>query len=250
MSEDTTTNDSIESQAVSEPQPEETIERSAESLRSERETVSQDAETPEPQSSDNSESKVPEEDQELYNWAKAKGADPNDPKALLKLAKDIEKGFKKYTEKGSQLQKKVKEHDMFDDNESVIQEARLLNFYATNPDARSYDDKMGEIVGRFEEKDPVFAEHLMRNLDTLFAMAKAETSSMELQAARQLGRDEAIEETNKAQAASAPKANAISAQPSAQKWSDDKVREIIANGQYAQYRDEILAWERSQYGLR
>lgn len=248
MSDDTTTNNDVVEQAGETSQPEETIISSAESLRSDS-TVASDTETPEPQSSDNSESSVLPEDEELYNWAKAKGADPNDPKALLKLAKDIEKGFKKYSEKTSQLQKSVKNTDLLDDNDAVIQEARVLNFYATNPDARDYDGKMGEIVNRFEESDPVFAEHLMKHLDTLYAMAKAETSSVELQAERQRGRDEAIEETTKAQTASAPRANAVSSQPAVQTWTDERVREVIAAGQYDKYRNEILAWERSTYGV-
>lgn len=249
MSDDTTTNGDAVNQAGETSQPDDTIISSADSLRSDQVTDAFDTETPEPQSSDNSESNVSPEDEELYNWAKAKGADPNDPKALLKLAKDIEKGFKKYSEKTSQLQKSVKNTDLLDDNDAVIQEARVLNFYASNPDAREYDGKMGEIVERFEQSDPVFAEHLMKHLDTLYSMAKAESSSVELQAERQRGRDEAIEESTKAQTASAPRANAVSSQPAAQKWSDERVRDVIAAGQYDKYRDEILAWERSAYGF-
>lgn len=249
MSDDTTTNSDVDSQAQDSAQPEETIISSAESLRSDQYTGSSDTNEAEPQSSDNSEISSVTEDDELSNWARAKGADPNDPKALLKLAKDIEKGFKKYSEKASQLQKSVKNTDLLDDNEAVIQEARVLNFYASNPEARSYDGKMGEIVNRFEQSDPVFAEHLLRHLDTLYAMAKAESSSVEVQSARQEGRDEAIQESIKAQTASAPRANATTSQPAAQKWSDERVREVIAAGQYDKYRNEILAWERSAYGL-
>jgi len=252
MSEDTTTDAPIDEQANNSSQPDETIEVSAESIRSNQFTES-DTQEAEPSSDDNSEqsNESSSDELDLKEWAKSKGINPEDPNAILKLARDTEKGFRQYSQKTKQetneLKKKVAESPDFSDNEAVIQEARVINFYNSNPDARNYDEKMGEIYARFQQKDPDFAGHLVRNLETLYAMAKAEDSQNEVISARQQGRDEAIKATKKAQAASTPNVNATSSQPVQSGWNEKRVAEVIASGDYDKHEAEILAWERRQY---
>ena len=259
MSDDTTTETNIEEQPQEDGQAEGSIEVSADSRRSDVQTEedTQEPETPEDDSKeedssaeDNSE-EVPTNQDDLKEWAKSKGIDPEDPQAILKLARDTEKGFRQYSEKAkaeaNELKNKVTNGSEFSDSEAVIQEARVINFYNSNPDASKYDKKMGEIYGRFQQSDPEFAGHLVRHLDTLYAMAKAEDSQVEVQQARQQGKVEATQAIKKAQTASAPKANATSSAPAKEGWNEQRIQQVIDSGQYDKYREEILAWERNQY---
>jgi hypothetical protein len=258
MSNDTTTVASAEEQPQEDGQAEQTIEASAESLRADsgstEQPQTQEPETTEEVADDNSnETQVEETDSsdDLKEWARSKGVDPDDPVALAKLAKDTEKGFRQYSEKAkaeaNELKNKVADSDYLTDNEAVIQEARINNFYFTNPEARKYDVKMGEIYARFAKRDPDFASHLARNLDTLYAMAKVEDSSEEVMNARQQGKVEATQAIKKAQTASAPKANATASQPASRGLNEEKIQEIIASGKYDEHREEILAYERSLF---
>jgi hypothetical protein len=256
---DTTTDTSVDNQATDQSQPEETIESSAESLRADQ-PAEVEGNTDEPSKDDNSQDSTTQteddsskdDDVDLKEWAKKKGVDPDDPEAILKLARDTEKGFRQYSQKAkqdaNQLKQQVSQDPGFSDSEAVIQEARVINFYNSNPEAREYDKQMGEIYARFQQSDPEFATHLMKHLDTLYAMAKTESSNAEIQTARQQGRNEAIEAKRKAQAASAPQANAVSSTPKSSGLTPEKVNQIIESGQYDKYRDEILEWERRQYG--
>lgn len=248
MSDDTTTEAPVEEQPL-DGQAEESIEVSADSRRSDVQT-DDDTQEPEAEADDNSEETLDGQD-DLKEWAKKKGIDPNDPDAVLKLARDTEKGFRQYSEKAkaeaNELKNKVTSSSDFSDSEAVIQEARVINFYNSNPDASKYDKEMGDIYARFQQSDPDFAGHLVRHLDTLYAMAKAEDSSSEVQTARQQGKAEATQAIKKAQTASTPKVNASSSTPVQTGWSEQRIQQVIDSGQYDQYREEILAWERTQY---
>jgi hypothetical protein len=252
MSNDTTTEETVVEQPQ-DGQAEETIEVSAESLRSD----SSD-DTQEPTEVDNSEEtqedeeeSVPTDDTDLKEWARKKGVDPDDPEAILKLARDTEKGFRQYSEKAkaetNELKKQVTQSSEFGDSESVIQEARVINFYNSNPEARDYDKQMGEIYARFQQSDPDFAGHLVRHLDTLYAMAKAEDNSAKVQQARQEGKVEATQAIKKAQTASTPRVNASSSAPAESGWTKERVAKVIQEGKYNEYREEIKAWERTLY---
>lgn len=252
MNEDTTTETQVAEGAEQSTTPE-TIERSAESLRSDQDIVAAPAEEQEDdteaeQSTTSQDDQTSTDDQELQTWAEKAGYDPNSDPKVLKALRDTQKKLHETTSQVSELKKTVtKESDGSD--EAVIKEARILNYYNSNPDARQYDQKMGEIYSRFTQSDPEFAEHLLRHLDTLHAMAKAEDSEAKVIEARQKGKEEAIQQTKKAQASSAPKANAVSSAPQKTEMNAERIREIISAGQYEQHRDEILAWERSNYGL-
>jgi hypothetical protein len=256
MSNDTTTDSQEQQQPLEEGQAKGTIEASAESLRADEpssEPQTQEPETTEEVAEDNSNEAQENSDdsEELIEWARSKGVDPEDPVALAKLARDTEKGFRQYSEKAkaeaNELRNKVTSSEDFTDSEAVIQEARVINFYNSNPDARNYDQKMGEIYARFQQSDPEFAGHLVRHLDTLYAMAKAEDNSAEVINARNQGKVEATQAIKKAQTASAPKANAVASKPAETGWTEQKVQEVIAAGKYSEHREEILAWERSLY---
>jgi len=257
MSNDTTTDTAEKQQPQEEGQAEATIEVTAESLRAgeaqtqEPETTEEVSEDTEVAEDNSNETQVNESDDDLKEWARSKGIDPDDPVALARLARDTEKGFRQYSEKAkaeaNELKNKVTNSEDFTDSEAVIQEARVINFYNSNPDARNYDQKMGDIYARFQQSDPEFAGHLVRHLDTLYAMAKAEDNSTEVMNARQQGKVEATQAIKKAQTASAPKANATTTQPVQKGWTQEKVQEVIASGKYNEHREEILAWERSLY---
>jgi len=254
MSDDTTTEPTSEEQPLKEGQAEPTIEVTAESLRAGTAQAQEPEAEAEAEAEDNSEeTQVNESDSsdDLKEWAKSKGVDPEDPVALAKLARDTEKGFTKYAEKAkaeaNELKSKVTSSEDFSDSEAVIQEARVINFYNSKPEAREYDKKMGEIYARFQQSDPDFASHLVKHLDTLYAMAKAEDNSTEVLEARQQGKVEATQAIKKAQTASAPKVNATTSQPTEKGWTQQRVQEVIASGRYNEHREEILAWERSLY---
>lgn len=243
MQNDTTPDNSAVDQAANQPLPEETIQASAESLRSDSVTDTSEAAQATP-SSENPEA------QELLDWAKSSGMDTSDPVKILKRLRDTQQALHENTNKTSELQKQVGNTDYFDEPSAVIQEARVLNFYNSNPDARNYDVKMGEIYQNYAVTNPEFADQLLRNLPALYAMAKLEDTQQQVVSARQQGMNEAIEATKKAETAAAPSVNATSSAPAPSAWSDAKVAEVIAKGQYDQYRDEIISWEKTQMGLR
>jgi hypothetical protein len=249
MQDDTTTDNTIDEGAEESTTPD-TIVASAESFRSDEQLVADNTDEAEDDSTTSTDdTEEDSEESELLAWAEKAGLDTKDPVKILKSLKDTQKKLHESTSKASELRKQVSESEDFTDGESVIQEARVLNFYAANPEARSYDMKMGEIYNRFQKSDPEFATHLVKHLDTLYAMAKAEDNQADVLKARQQGKEEAIKKTKQAQASSAPRANAVSSAPQSTGLTAEKVREIVASGKYNEYRDEILAWERSQYGL-
>ena len=286
MSDDTTTDSGVDNQQPQTPtqdegQAEGTIQRAAESLRSDQPATSaedsQESENTKTEPEDNTEdnstnqqdnttdesSDQPDtassdedpEVAELQEWATKKGLDTSDPVKLLKAYREAEKRMHDVTTGQSELKQELSKNndDYANEYDGVIQEARVLNFYNSNPEARQYDKEMGQVYARFQKSDPEFAAHLSRHLPTLLAMAKAENSSSEtqkVQEARQQGKSEAFEKTKKAQAASAPKANAVQSQPEETGWTPEKVDKVIQNGEYSKYRDEILAWERQNlYGI-
>lgn len=248
MQEDTTT-EATTGEEAEQSTTSETIERSAESLRSDVAAPAEEQEDTQEEATEEVTTSEQDEHQEIRDWAEKAGYDPqSDPKAL-KALRDTQKKLHESTSQVSELKKSVEENEDVSSNDAVIKEARILNFYNSNPEARQYDKKMGEIYSKFTQTDPQFAENLLTHMDTLLAMAKAEESAVQVQTARQQGREEANQQTRKAQASSAPKSNAVSSAPKEEGMSDKRVREIIANGEYDKYRDEILTWERTRYGL-
>ena len=251
--EDNTTTDTPVAEEAEQSTTSETIERSAESLRSDQATVAappekEDNNEADEESTTSQDDPTSEDDQELLDWAEKTGLDTQDPNKILKALRDTQKKLHETTSQVSTLKKTVNEESDGSD-QAVIQEARILNYYSSNPEARQYDQQMGEIYSRFREKDPAFADHLLVHLDTLHAMAKAETAEANIIAARQQGKEEAIKQTKQAQASSAPKANAVTSAPKSEGMTRERVNELIASGKYDEHRDEILAWEKSQYGL-
>ena len=176
--------------------------------------------------------------------------DTTDPVKILKRLRDTQQALHENTNKTSELQKQVGDTSIFNENDAVIQEARVLNFYNSNPDARNYDSQMGKIYHNYLGNNPDFADQLLRNLPALYAMAKLEDTQQQVVSARQQGMNEAIEATKKAESASAPIMNATSSAPQTTTWNESRIAEVIAKGQYSQYRDEILSWEKSQMGIR
>jgi len=232
----------------------ETIESSAESLRSD----SPQAEVATPEKEDNNEAEqsttstdeqTSTDDQELIDWAEKTGLDTKDQNKILKALRDTQKKLHETTSQVSTLKKNVNEDIGSGSDQAVVQEARILNFYNSNPEARALDKEMGEIYSRYRETDSAFADHLLVNLDTLHRLAKAESAETREIAARQKGKEDAIKQTKQAQASSAPRANAVTSAPEKTEMTSERVNEIIASGKYNDHQEEILAWEKRQYGL-
>jgi hypothetical protein len=249
MSDDTTTESQVAEQANESSLPEQTIEQSADSLRTDQASGTQNEAEDTSTTSEQANNSVSEDSDsdELLQWAEKAGLDTKDPVKILKVLKDTKTKLHETTTAASELKKQVTNSGDFGDSEAVIQEARVINFYNSNPDAKNYDKEMGEIYARFQESDPDFAGHLVKHLDTLYAMAKAEKSTEEVQSARKQGKVEATQAIKKAQTASSPKVNASSSAPAPTAWNEERISQVIQEGKYEQYRDEILTWERSQY---
>lgn len=273
MSDDTTTNVEDNPQADESSQPEEgSIQASAESQRSGpvQDTEAQNKEEPETgeeePAEDNSEEHAEEEQQEdvsdedtelaeMREWAEKKGIDPNDTKAVLKAARDADRGFHEYANKQKEkkedtdhLYKQVKDNSDYSDNDVVMAEARLINFYNRNPEANDYDMEMGDIYGRFAKSDPSFADHLLRYPETLLAMAKNESTPAKVQKAREEGKNEVIAKQKKATAASSPKTTASASKPQESGWTEDKVNKVLADPiKYEKEFEELKEMERQSF---
>ena len=260
MSDDTTTDVKDNPQADESSQPDEgTIQASAESQRSGSVQDQEAQEEPEAkEAEDNSEEEAQETNEgeeagapaeqaeadadddpelvEMREWAESKGIDPTDTKAVLKAARDADKGFHEYANKqkakqddADHLYKQVKDNPDYSDSDVVLAEARLLNFYNRNKEANDYDLEMGDIYSRFQKSDPAFADHLLRYPETLLAMAKNESTPQKVQEARIKGKNEVIQKQKKATAASSPKTTASASKPQESGWTKERVEKVLAD---------------------
>jgi len=265
MSNDTTTDKGTEESQAPQGQAENSIEQSAESLRSDvsaSEETSSTTPNQEPEASEDAEDNSQESqstaevDDGLSQWASNKGVDLSDATEkevkAYQMAYNSEKRMHDATTaaKTSALADAAAESNDYDDQAAVIAESRILNFYTRVPDAQNYDAKMGEIYSRFEKTDPEFAANLLKRPETLYAMAKNEDNQTQAMNARQQGKNEAYDKVKRAKAASSPSVNASDTRPADTTLTLQKIAKIIAEGKYNEYRDEIIAFERSQYGLK
>lgn len=197
-----------------------------------------------------------DEDKELKEWAEKQGIDfdnpsPEETRKLAKRLRDTQGKLHDTSVQASELKKQIGQPNEDDEDdgeqEALMSEMRLLNFYASNPEARQYDPEMAQIYAGYLESDPIFADHLRRNIGTLFNLAKAESAAKDNVAARQQGGKDALKSAERKQASSAPDTNATKSDATSNKLTADKIAEWTSNRDtYEQHREEILAWEKKQ----
>ena len=195
---------------------------------------------------------------ELTKWAQAKGIDPNDPSAALKMAREAEQRMHQATEAAAAAKKQAEAQQLVeppayeplysDPNTDLSArlvklevEAKVATFYAQNPDAKALDAEMSQIA----VKDPVLAAYVQRtgNIETLYNIAKANVAQNDVKAAEERGAARARAELAKASKAGLPQTAATQAAPT-QKLSDEIIGQMSID-EFNARREEINAWAAS-----
>lgn len=198
MNDETTPSETLDTQASDSSHPQDQLNDEA-AQSSDNTSQSSETESNEPESSDTS------IDPEIKEWAEKKGVQLDDPIALAKLARNAEKNFHDKSTEASALKKAVGSQAAESADSAIEQEAfpiinrlRVAEFYQDHPDAVQYDAQMAEIV----DQKP----WLGQDLESLYLIAKAQSTATEALQARQEGRKEALNSVAQAQRAGAPKA--------------------------------------------
>ena len=196
MSEDTTTTteqDPVQAQEIEQPVEPETQAVQAEE-KSEADTTNQ--------------TEVSEED-ELKDWAEKKGIKTDNTTALLKMVRESERLMHE-TQNSVEAKalkatvKTVGEDAGFDETSQLINRLKVTEFYLNNPEAKSLDEKMAEIV----TAKPFLAD----DLETVYELAKARSKPVSDVDARKVGQKEALAQVAKAEKAAPPNASATTRQ--------------------------------------
>lgn len=184
------------------------------------------------QANDAGESEGQSEDAELLEWAQKKNIKTDDPMAMLKMVRASEqKMHEATTSKANELRETVgsisQEHNL-GEAEILVNTLRVTDFYLNNPDARSLDDEMANIV---REKP-----YLAGDLDTVYRLAKFNTAESRLAEERKLAKKEALAAAAKAETAAPPEGNATTRQAPAG-VSDEDIAKMSAS-EYQQWKKE------------
>lgn len=189
-------------------------------------------------------------DDELTKWAKAKGLEQLSSDSEIKLAKMARESEKAmHSAKGeakSVLQEEaMKTNEMADPLAEKIAslEAKVAisDFYNANPDARAYDEKMGEALAN----DPALLEYVRStgNISAVYGIVKSADTAKDAESFKKEGGREALTQLASKQQAAAVKGSAVNSAPSSsEKITPQNVDELIGkNGQqwYMAHRDEI-----------
>lgn len=189
-------------------------------------------------------------DDELTKWAKAKGLEQLSSESEIKLAKMARESEKAmHSAKGeakSVLQEEaMKTNEMADPLAEKIAslEAKVAisDFYNANPDARAYDEKMGEALAN----DPALLEYVRStgNISAVYGIVKSADTAKDAESFKKEGGREALTQLASKQQAAAVKGSAVNSAPSSsEKITPQNVDELIGkNGQqwYMAHRDEI-----------
>lgn len=189
-------------------------------------------------------------DDELTKWAQAKGLEQLSSESEIKLAKMARESEKAmHSAKGeakSVLQEEaMKTNEMADPLAEKIAslEAKVAisDFYNANPDARAYDEKMGEALAN----DPALLEYVRStgNISAVYGIVKSADTAKDAESFKKEGGREALTQLASKQQAAAVKGSAVNSAPSSsEKITPQNVDELIGkNGQqwYMAHRDEI-----------
>jgi hypothetical protein len=197
--------------------------------------------------SSNEKSSQPE-DTELTKWAQAKGLELTTETEIkmAKMARESEKAMHSAKSDKSVLQEEaMKTNDSADPIAeklaSLEAKVAISDFYNANPDARAYDEKMGEALA----EDPALLEYVRStgNISAVYGIVKSQDSAKEAESFKKEGGREALTQLASKQQAAAVKGSAVNSAPSSsEKITPQNVDELIGkNGQqwYMAHRDEI-----------
>jgi hypothetical protein len=219
MSEDTTTTTEQEPvQAEETPQPEQPETQAVQAEESNEETADTTNQT------DSS-------DDELMEWAEKKGIKTDDPKVLLKMVKESETKMHSATQEAKALKSTVNtigEEVGLDDFSLRENRLRVLEFYLTNPDAKSLDEQMAEIV----KAKPALAD----DLETVYELAKARSAATRELEAKKQGQKEALAAVAKAESAKPPQSSATTRESVGEVTDADIAKMTVA--EYNQFKKD------------
>lgn len=199
--------------AIPEVQPETT--QTAEESTEETQPSSEEVETAEPVTV----SATDGNPTELSQWAIKKGVDPNDPQAVLKMARESEQSMHKATAETAETKRLIDLQSAMaagtgydpayadtnmDVNSTLMRdmaqlktESKVANFYAQNPEARQYDAAMAALV----IQNP---QLVVLDIPSLYKLVKADKMDTELAQAKDSGAQEARKQLAKTSRAAMP----------------------------------------------
>lgn len=188
-------------------------------------------------------------DEDLTKWAKAKGLDISSESEIkmAKMARESEKAM--HSAKGeakSALQEEaMKTNPVLDPVAerlaSLEAKVAISDFYTANPDARSYDEKMGEALAN----DPALLEYVRQtgNIQAVYGIVRSADSAKDAESFKKEGGREALTQLANKQQAASVKGSAVSSAPSSsEQITAQNVDSLIAkNGQdwYMANREKI-----------
>lgn len=189
-------------------------------------------------------------DDELTKWAQAKGLEQLSSDSEIKLAKMARESEKAMHSAKSEA-KSVLQEEAMKTNEmadplaekiaSLEAKVAISDFYNANPDARAYDEKMGEALAN----DPALLEYVRStgNISAVYGIVKSADTAKDAESFKKEGGREALTQLASKQQAAAVKGSAVNSAPSSsEKITPQNVDELIGkNGQqwYMAHRDEI-----------
>lgn len=189
-------------------------------------------------------------DDELTKWAQAKGLEQLSSESEIKLAKMARESEKAMHSAKSEA-KSVLQEEAMKTNEmadplaekiaSLEAKVAISDFYNANPDARAYDEKMGEALAN----DPALLEYVRStgNISAVYGIVKSADTAKDAESFKKEGGREALTQLASKQQAAAVKGSAVNSAPSSsEKITPQNVDELIGkNGQqwYMAHRDEI-----------
>lgn len=224
-------------QAVSQPEPTETVEAEAKTTEEPSQEAPQEVE---PSTDDNS----------TVEWLKNKGVDPNSPEALEKvaeMARNAEKQMHTKAQKASELEKAIDEGITQEAADQGLSEDERLDivriktklnvreFFENNPEARQYEQDM---IATLSEKP-----HLAGDLESLYANAVVKSGSLKSQ-----GKKEALESLAHKQTAAVPRGNAVNSGVTSQAITPENVDALVGQNDLEWFQKNREAINRAMAG--
>lgn len=189
---------------------------------------------------DNQTSNAGEDD--LAKWAANKGIDvtTESERKLAEMARESEKAFhqKAQEAKANKVQETVSNPDLISQDDPIASELATIrsqlaitNFYAANPDARTYDEQMGEVLA----EDPALLEYVRQtgNIDAVYKIARASDIESKVDTLKNDGGREALTNLAAKQSAAAIKGSATNTAPNTTKVNLD----TLSREDYIRLRD-------------
>lgn len=198
----------------------------------------------------NEETSQPEVDPDLTKWAQAKGLELNSESEIkmAKMARESEKAM--HTAKSEAKSVFQEEAEKPTEGELDPVAARLASleakvaindFYAANPEARQYDEQMGEALAN----DPELLNYVRStgNIKAVYSIVKAGDAQKDAESFKKEGGREALTQLANKQQAAAVKGSAVNTAPStSEEITPQNVDALIEkNGQqwYVANREKI-----------